>query len=186
MTIRLTLLRSAAPVEHEAAFASDTPLDERALHQARSIAPSLPPATTCRTAPSRRCAQTAHALGVADARTEPALRDADMGRWRGRTPGEVAADDAEALARWMSDPHAAPHGGESVAAVCARVASWLDDMPADAGRVLAVVEQSVARAALIHALNAPLAAFWRIDVPPLSAVHLTGRDGRWNLRMGAV
>ena len=66
--------------------------------------------------------------------------------------------------------------------VCERVAAWLDALPSDAGRVLAVVEQAVARAAVVHALGAPRQAFWRIDVLPLSTVELTGRNGRWNLR----
>ena len=109
-----------------------------------------------------------------------------MGRWQGRTLDEVAAADGAGLAQWMSDPEAAPHGGESVAQLCARTAAWMDGLPDDAGRVLAVVEQAVARAALLHALGAPRQSFWRIDVPPLSAVQLTGRSGRWNLRIAPV
>ncbi|MFC7642844.1 hypothetical protein ACFQX6_19370 [Streptosporangium lutulentum] len=39
----------------------------------------------------------------------------------------------------------------------------------------------VIRAAVVHALGAPAAAFWRIDVAPLARVALTGRGGRWQL-----
>ncbi|MET9333991.1 histidine phosphatase family protein [Streptomyces cellulosae] len=185
MTIRLTLLCAAAPTAREVRFA-DTPLDERALRQARTAAGSLSTATVRYAAPSQRCRQTAEALGWDSAITEPALRDVDMGRWYGRTPEELATADAAGFTAWLSDPEASPHGGESVADVCRRVADWLDALSADAGRVVAVVEQAVARAAVIRALDAPPASFWRIDVPPLSAVSLTGRAGRWNLRMGAV
>ncbi|MFE7889329.1 histidine phosphatase family protein [Streptomyces sp. NPDC057412] len=185
MTVRLTLLCAAAPVERDVRF-DDVPLDERALRQARAAAAALPSAATLYAAPSQRCTQTARALGWDAATAEPELRDIDMGSWQGRALSEVAACDGAGLAAWMSDPQAAPHGGESVAEMCRRVAAWLDALSADAGRILAVVEQAVARAAVVHVLDAPQRSFWNVDVPPLSAVHLTGRNGRWNLRMGDV
>ncbi|WP_086560876.1 histidine phosphatase family protein [Streptomyces africanus] len=185
MTVRLTLLCAAAPVESDVRF-GDTPLDERAVRQARAAAGALPAASALYTAPSERCRQTARSLGWDAVVVEPPLRDMDMGSWQGRTLAEVAADDGASLAAWMSDPEAAPHGGESVADVCGRVAAWLDTLPADTGRAHAVVEQAVARAAVLRALDAPMSSFWRVDVPPLSAVTLTGRNGRWNLRAGAV
>lgn len=185
MTVRLTLLCAAARMEREVRFA-DAPLDERALQQVRALAGTLSPAGTLYTAPSQRCRQTAHALGWDAVTEEPALRDVDMGSWHGRTLDEVAAGDGPGLAAWLADPQAAPHGGESVAQACHRVATWLDSLPSDTGRVLGAVEQAVARAAVVHALGAPQQAFWRVDVPPLSVVQLTGREGRWNLRMGAV
>ncbi|MGC4971675.1 histidine phosphatase family protein [Streptomyces sp. DT199] len=185
MTIRLTLLCAAAPSEREVRFA-DLQLDERALRKARTAAAALPAATARYAAPSQRCRQTAVALGWDTIVTEPALRDVDMGRWCGRTPEEIATADAAAFNAWLTDPEAAPHGGESVADVCRRFAAWLDALPSDAGRVVAVVEQAVARAAVLCALAAPPASFWRVDVPPLSAVQLTGRAGRWNLRMPAA
>ncbi|GCB51279.1 histidine phosphatase family protein [Streptomyces sp. NL15-2K] len=185
MTVRLTLLCAAARAERDVRFA-DVPLDERALRQARAVAGTLPTAATLYTAPSQRCRQTAQALGWDAVTVEPALRDIDMGSWHGRTLDEVAASDGPGLVAWMSDPGAAPHGGESVAEVCERVSNWLDGLSGDAGRVLAVVEQAVARAAVVRVLDAPHRSFWNVDVPPLSTVQLTGRDGRWNLRMGAV
>ncbi|KAB2976867.1 histidine phosphatase family protein [Streptomyces sp. SS1-1] len=187
MTIRLTLLRAAAPTERDVRFGGDTPLDERALEQVRGMAGSLPSPGTWLTAPSQRCRQTAWALAGDAVAVEPVLRDMDMGDWQGRSPDEVAAADGTGLARWMSDPEAAPHGGESVARLCRRVSAWLEGLPDDSGgRVLAVVEQAVARAALLHATGAPQQSFWRIDVPPLAAVQLTGRSGRWNLRIPTV
>jgi broad specificity phosphatase PhoE len=185
MTVRLTLLCAAARTEHAVRFA-DGALDERALHRVRAVAGTLPRAATRCTAPSRRCTETARTLGWESVTPQPALRDLDMGSWYGRTLDEVAATDATGLASWLADPQAAPHGGESVTQLCDRVAAWLDALPSDTGRVLAVVEQAVARAAVVHALGAPHQAFWRIDVAPLSTVELSGRGGRWNLRMAEL
>ncbi|MER6980498.1 histidine phosphatase family protein, partial [Streptomyces carpinensis] len=53
----------------------------------------------------------------------------------------------------------------------------------DGGRIVAVAEPSVIRAALVYALKAPPAIYWNIDVRPLSATTVTGRSGRWNLRL---
>ncbi|MFC9290291.1 histidine phosphatase family protein, partial [Streptomyces sp. NPDC057052] len=123
------------------------------------------PATAARrTAPSRRRRRTAQALGW-DAVVEPALRDLEMGHWRGRTRDEVAAGDGAGPAARMTGPEAAPHGGEPVADACGRVTAWLDGLPPDAGPVPAVVEQAVARAAVLRAPDAPLSSFWRVDVP---------------------
>ncbi|MEJ8671813.1 histidine phosphatase family protein [Streptomyces sp. MS1.AVA.1] len=137
MTVRLTLLCAAAPVERDVRF-GDVSLDERALRQAKAAAGALPSAGTLLTAPSQRCTQTAQALGLDGVTAEPALRDIDMGSWRGRTLSEVAASDGAGLATWMVDPGAAPHLGESVAEACLRVAAWLDALPgrcgADSGR----------------------------------------------------
>ncbi|MEV6423148.1 histidine phosphatase family protein [Streptomyces sp. NPDC051662] len=52
------------------------------------------------------------------------------------------------------------------------------------GRVIAVAEPDIIRACAVHALGATPAAFWRIDVRPLTATELSGRAGRWNLLSG--
>ncbi|MER6563095.1 histidine phosphatase family protein, partial [Streptomyces sp. NPDC001027] len=97
---------------------------------------------------------------------------------------EVGAAEPEAVARWLGDPESAPHGGESVRDLCARVAGWLETAADGEGRVLAVVEPEVVRAAAVQVLGAPATAFWRLDVPPLTATSVSGRGGRWNLRLG--
>jgi broad specificity phosphatase PhoE len=183
MTVRLTLLCAAAGTASREVRFDDDPLDERGLRQAREAAATLPSAGLHYAAPSVRCRQTAEALGL-DAEIAPDLRDGDMGGWQGRTLTGITATDPDGLAAWMTDPDAAPHGGESIGTMCGRVAAWLDALPADAGRVLAVTGAAAVRAAVVHALSAPRQAFWRIDVPPLSTVRLTGRLGRWNLRFG--
>jgi hypothetical protein len=49
-----------------------------------------------------------------------------------------------------------------------------------------VVEPEVVRGVVVHVLGAPEGAFWRVDVPPLTATDVSGRSGRWNLRLGRV
>lgn len=175
MTVRLTFLcatpGSGAP---DPAF-GDCALDERGRREAASVkAAALPPYSLALRAPSIRCAQTAEAVGVA-ATPENALRDIDYGRWTGRTRADIAAGDPHGLSAWLTDPDAAPHGGESVAGLCRRTAAWLGSLPDDA-RVLAITEAPVVRAALVHVLSAPARAFWHLDVPPLSVITVTLHD----------
>ncbi|MCZ4512476.1 histidine phosphatase family protein, partial [Streptomyces sp. ActVer] len=67
-----------------------------------------------------------------------------------------------------------------------RVGGWPDTRPADdGGRIVAVAEPAVVRAALVYVLKAHPSAYWNLDVRPLSTATLTGRAGRWNLRFEA-
>ncbi|MFI1467208.1 histidine phosphatase family protein [Streptomyces wuyuanensis] len=181
MTLRVTIL-CAGPAEgiHGPAL-GDGPLDRRALREAATAKAALPPYSLALRAPSVRCAQTAGALGVA-AVPEAALRDIDHGRWSGFTRADIAAADPHGFSAWLTDPDAAPHGGETVGRLCLRTASWLGSLPGDAGHVLAITEASVVRAVLVHVRSAPARTFWHLDVPPLSAVTLTMRDGLWHAR----
>ncbi|MER5809701.1 histidine phosphatase family protein [Streptomyces sp. NPDC002033] len=106
------------------------------------------------------------------------------GDWAGRTLEEVAAEDPLGVRRWLTDPqYAPPGGGESVAALIARTGAHLAALPP--GRHDAVVAQAVVRAAVVWALELPPAAFWRLDVRPGTVTALSGRAGRWNLRVGS-
>ena len=48
--------------------------------------------------------------------------------------------------------------------------------------IVAVTHAGVIRAALVSALDAPVQAFWRLDVAPLSRTVLHAHDGRWTVR----
>ncbi|MFF4365406.1 histidine phosphatase family protein [Streptomyces sp. NPDC001594] len=111
------------------------------------------------------------------------LAGPDMGAWAGRTLDEVAAEDPEAVRRWLTDPDfAPPGGGESVAALITRTGEHLAGL--EPGRHHAVAVQAVVRAAVVSALELPAAAFWRLDVRPGTVTVLSGRAGRWNLLVG--
>lgn len=140
--------------------------------------------------PSGRCRQTAEALGLV-AEPVPELRGCAMGRWRGMRLDEVGAAEPDAVGAWLTDPAAAPHGGESLEALHVRLGEWLDGLGASgagtgpaSARVVAVAEPDVVRALTVRAIGAPTPVFWRIDVRPLTLTELSGRNGRWNLLGG--
>ncbi|MFJ5302635.1 histidine phosphatase family protein [Streptomyces sp. NPDC088350] len=184
MTSRITLISPAMNRSlRETRFDDDGPLDASGTARAESAAGSLRAADRVLVSPTARCRDTASALGLT-AVPEPELAGLDMGRWRGLTLDEVMGREPDAVTVWLTDPGAAPHGGESVRALCARAARWLDAAAEFEGRILAVVEQEMVRALAVTVLDAAGPAFWRLDVPPLTATDLSGRSGRWNLRLG--
>ncbi len=145
-----------------------------------ALATRMPHASRCCTGPELRTRQTAEALRL-NAAIEPLLRDCDYGRWRGHSLEEIQAQEPEAVATWLRDPAAAPHGGESLLALSERVATWLAGEISQHQQSIVVTHATVIRAAIVHALAATPQSFWRIDVAPLSCTRLSGNDGRWNL-----
>lgn len=185
---RLLLVRHATTAATRAAgFPADEELDARGRADAAALAGALPARFDGLSSPALRCRETAAAAGVAEPRVVEALSECDFGAWAGRTLADVAAASPADVGAWMEDPDAAPHGGESLLAFTARVAEWLDEEAASDGSTVAFTHGGVVKAALVHALGAPLGAFWRIDVAPLSVTELHAHDGRWTVtRMNAA
>ncbi|MEU4264390.1 histidine phosphatase family protein [Streptomyces sp. NPDC025273] len=181
------------PALREARFEAHAPLDETGARSAAAAAAAgeVPAADHRVYGPSLPCRQTAEALGLAapagptgPALPETALRDWDMGRWRGRRLSDVSSTEPDSVSAWLTDPSAAPHGGESLLDLTTRVGTLLESPAWSSGRLLAVVEPAVVRAAMVHALGLPTETFWRLDIAPLTLTELSGRAGRWNLRCG--
>ena len=181
MTTRLILVCHApTAATRAAAFPADEPLDPHGLADATDAAGTLGRVDAVLSSPALRCVQTAAALGLEPAAVDHALRDGDAGRWTGRTLDEVAADEPDAVAAWLSDPDAAPPGGESLNDLLVRVSEWLPGVPK--GTVVAVTHPMVIRAVIVNAIAATPASFWRIDVAPLTQTVLRGNSARWTLR----
>lgn len=181
---RLLLVRHAPTAATRAtAFPADEALDERGLADVAGLRARLGPVRLggTSTSPALRCRQTAETAGLDAPIVVPALAECDFGTWTGRTLAEVHDEDPEATGRWMTDPDAAPHGGESLTAFSARVGDWLTAEAARDGRAVAITHGGVVKAAVVHALGAPVEAFWRIDVAPLSITELHAHDGRWTV-----
>jgi len=177
---RLFLIRHApTAATRSSAFPADEPLDERGAEAAARFA--FPRANEVVCSPALRCRATADAAGLTVTAVEPAISECDFGSWCGRALDELVAESADDTQRWMTDPDSAPHGGESLRAFTARVAAWLDDQSRRDGTCLAITHGGVVKAAVVHALGAPIEAFWRVDCAPLSRTELHAHDGRWTV-----
>nr|WP_202538390.1 histidine phosphatase family protein [Streptomyces sp. SID8379] len=166
----------------EARFDGEVAPDDAALAAAARAAARVPPAARALTAPGRGCRRTALALGLT-ADVAPELAPWGMGRWSGRTLADVGAAAPDAVAAWLADAAAAPHGGESLNALLDRCGRWLERLDGE-GRLVVVADPAAVRAVVVRALQLPAQAFWRLDVEPLTATELSGRSGRWNVRLG--
>ncbi|WP_437091593.1 histidine phosphatase family protein [Streptomyces sp. enrichment culture] len=190
MALRVTFVAAAgsSPVPAER-FGDDRPLDRAGWGEVQRVAHELLPLAAAELrycSPTPRSRATGDGLGYAPL-AQLALRDCDMGRWRGLTLGEAMAREPEAVDAWLADPRAAPHGGESLLDFILRVGGWLDTRPLEDGcGAVAVAEPSVIRAALVYVLKAPPATYWNIDVRPLSTIGVAGRPGRWSLCLDGV
>ncbi|MQX37725.1 histidine phosphatase family protein [Roseospira navarrensis] len=152
-----------------------------------ALARLLPDHAVLVTTPLRRTGQTARALAAAGMRLPraqevPDLAEQSFGDWEGLTWGGLASAQPPdpALAAFWDDPaHRTPPGGESFAAVVARVRSVLDRLSAEhAGRdIVAVVHAGTVRAALAVALDLDPAVALRFAVEPLSLTRLDRLSG---------
>ncbi|MPZ59464.1 MAG: histidine phosphatase family protein [Rhizobiales bacterium] len=182
MPARLTLVcHGATAATRASAFPLDEPLEDGVEDQARTLGLSLRWDRAV-TSPALRARQTAEALSL-NALVQPALRDCDYGSWSGRKLADIQSEYASEVATWLSDPRAAPHGGESLLALIRRVSDWMAHRLHDNGHTIVVTHASVIRAAVIHVLDAPRQSFWRVDVEPLSLTVLCSDKQRWALRV---
>lgn len=120
------------------------------------------------TSPALRCR-------VAGAPVEDRLRPWDLGTWTGRPLQELD------LEGWRETPSYDAHGGESLQALASRVAGLLQDWHGRDERVLAVTHAAVVKAAVVHALRAPLVAVWDLDVHPASVTELHATTTGWRV-----
>jgi len=180
---RLTwICHGSTAANREARFPLDEPLNEKAIGATRAIAPRLQHADGVFASPTLRARQTADALGLEPTFSD-ALGDCDFGRWAGRSIAEIQQAEPDNLAAWMARPEEAPHGGEAIASVCARVKAWMNEHLQAGGHVVAITHAAVVRAAIITTLNAPVSSFWIADIEPLAIVHMTSNGSRWSLRV---
>jgi broad specificity phosphatase PhoE len=102
---------------------------------------------------------------------DPAFDDLDYGQWRGHLIREIAAQKPEEISAWLTDPHARPHGGESIAMLAERVAEGLARLP-HAGDVIIVTHAIVVKAAFAQVQGKPLSDVFAMDFAPLSSTVL--------------
>ncbi|WP_170293942.1 histidine phosphatase family protein [Paracoccus limosus] len=178
MAVRLLLIAAVAPAG--AQFPADPPAAPGPLSRVR---PLERPGQAV-SSPLLRARQTAAALGLQPV-IEPALAEVDFGAWRGQSPEAVLQGDPAGFARWHADPAQAPHGGESFAAMSARVIDWLARIAGQAGTLVAVSHPGPMQAALLHVLGAGTAEAGRIGVGSLSRLQLSHDGRRWSVVLPA-
>lgn len=177
-TSRVSLIAHASTdAVRQARFPDDEPLDRYGVAEARERAHPTTRAARC--SPTRRCTETAVALGLRAAE-DPELTPWELGSWRGRRLDELSASEPDAVMAWLHDPDSAPHGGESLTRLIDRVGGWLE-ATTSAGRLVVVTDPALIRAALAHALPGGWQTFWRIDVGPLAHVELRRAGATWSL-----
>lgn len=180
--LRLTLLSHAPTTAmRRAAFPADEPVESQALAGLAGLAALMPRHDRAFMSPALRARQTADALGI-EAGAEPALAELDHGPWAGRGIADIAATEPEALEAFMRDDIRPPRGGETLADLRARLSAWMESQSGGRGHTLAITHAAVIRCAVLLALDAPAAAFWRIDVEPLSLTDLRFDGRRWAVR----
>jgi ribonuclease H / adenosylcobalamin/alpha-ribazole phosphatase len=106
---------------------------------------------------------------------EEGLRETDFGDWEGYTFTEIQRRWPDELAAWLTDPSAAPPGGESFGVVAERVEATRDLLLEryEGKTVLVVSHVTPIKMLLRLALLAPLAALYRmhLDLAALSLVE---------------
>jgi probable phosphoglycerate mutase len=126
------------------------------------------------TSPLTRAVETATAIGAVTGvspAVEPRLTELDYGEWDQRPLAELPAHVAS---WWRSDPEAAPPGGESLAALRARVAPCAAEL-VDRARdrtIIAVSHVSPIKAIVLWALDLPDLLAWRLRLDLASISRL--------------
>jgi probable phosphoglycerate mutase len=158
---------------------ADPSLDASGRAQAVQLADVLVgeplPVEAIVTSPLARARETAETISAkvgVQVEVDERLVEIDYGEWDGRPFGQVPDDVATA---WRTDPTFAAPGGESLAAVGARVERCLADLLARAagGRIVAVSHVSPIKAAVVRALGLDddrLAWRMRLDLASITRI----------------
>jgi broad specificity phosphatase PhoE len=178
---RITFISHAPTAAMQsAAFPLDEPIEQRELEKLSSTGWIPPRVHQVYAGPEQRTRQTANTMGF-DPIVSAELKDLNYCSWRGKSLDEVQSTDPHGVSRWLTDIDAAPHGGESIANLLARIEHWLAGQHGS-GHTLAVTHPAVIRAAVVLTLQAPTQSFWRIDIPPVTITDLRWNGRFWNLR----
>ena len=187
MTVRVHLMVPALTASaRRGLVGSDDGLDEHAREAVTRFTRPWPEAVRATCAPERACVETAALIGL-HAVVDPQARDWDLGAWTGRSLTEIATTSPQDLEQWSSDPTFSGHGGESLEQLRSRVTNWLDLIETEGHpRLVTVAPAAVVRAILLNVLDAPASTFWRLDLEPLTSVHISLRPGRRAVRWAAT
>lgn len=157
----------------------DAPLNELGAEQASRLSRELAavPVTRIVASPLQRAVATAEAIAAPHGlavETDERIIELDYGEWDG-VP--LASVPAAAWTEWRADPAYTPPGGESLQAVTARVAAFLEDCLGQ-GVTVAVSHVSPIKAAVCCALGIDEQASWNMHLGVASITRIGARpDG---------
>lgn len=151
---------------------ADPPLDDVGRSQAAAVAHSLRNVGIDRvvSSPLARARQTAEVFG-GPVDIDDRLVELDYGEWDLRPVADITASQ---WSHWRRDPHFAPPGGESLAALGVRVRSALDELLGRSSTTVVVTHVSPIKAAVAWAVNAPDESTWRLFVAQASITRIDG------------
>jgi broad specificity phosphatase PhoE len=130
----------------------------------------------------RRAQATATVIGARcgiSPETDARLIELGQGEWEGRTHAELARDDAERYAAWLTSDREPP-GAETVAAGLQRVAAALEAV-AGAATICLVSHGGTLRLVARHLLGLEAGRAWGMDLDNASISLLESFEGRWRL-----
>jgi len=194
--VRLFLVRHAEAIanpELRYLGSRDDPLTARGQWQALQLAQAFTPLALAAvyTSPLQRAVATATPIAEAHSMSsipEPRLVEAAMGTWEGLRRAEILArspDDAAHHQRWEADPTCAPPGGESLAAVQARVVACVRDLSErhTGAAVVLVSHVGPIKALLCTAMDVPLTTAQRmfLDSATISVIDWGADAIEWGV-----
>lgn len=185
MTTTVDLLRHGEPVGGRMyRGAIDHPLTERGWQQMREATVETAPWQHIVSSPLARCRTFAEELAQRldmPLEIDPRLQEVGFGNWEGKTGDQLRAKDPTLIKRFYHDPIGErPEGAEELADFQTRISASLEHhLRTQAGRhILLVAHAGVIRAAVAHALQAPLPALYRMNVDNASFTRLRVTEER--------
>ena len=158
---------------------TDPGLDDLGRRQAAALAPVLAGASRVVCSPLRRTRETAAAIGLPIDVDERWI-ELDYGVLDGVPMADVPSD---VWARWTADTGFAPEGGESIAALGARVRAACDDLADEAATrdIVVVTHVSPVKAAVAWTLGVGDEVAWHLFVAPASITRISTAGPRRSL-----
>lgn len=147
--------------------ATDLPLGQEGLAQARAMAAALPPVTMVFSSPLTRAAETARAIGL-PVTILPGLRELSFGAWDGLTFDRIRRDYPRLYAARGEDPTLPLPGQEDPALALARFRGAMDTAARTAPGDFAVVAHGGVIAGFLESIGGGRRKPGYTEVIPLS------------------
>lgn len=173
---------------------ADLPLVDLGVAQAQAAGAAIAArggADVVVASPLLRTRQTAAHISAAlgldtdSVQTHDGMRETDFGAWDGLTWEQAKEQYPRELEAWLGAPAVPPPGGESYAHTYARVGDAMRDLLHEhaGAHIVIVTHVTPVKSLVLHAIDAPLEAMFRMEVRPASLTTIAWfPDGNTSLR----